>query len=91
MLTSDRQKNVAIACYDIGEFCRFHPFGRNVIESLGKKNVIMKLANDPDPNIKENALLALQKIMLHNWNALSKWCDFRKSVKYYKYKRKIIK
>jgi len=28
LLDSDRSKNVAIACYDIGEFCRFHPFGR---------------------------------------------------------------
>ncbi|KAL4502337.1 hypothetical protein ABPG72_011924 [Tetrahymena utriculariae] len=72
LLGSNRQKNIAIACYDIGEFCRFHPFGRNVIEGLEKKSVIMKLANDADPSIKENALLALQKIMLHNWNALSK-------------------
>ena len=28
LLTSQDNQNVAIACYDLGEFCRFHPFGK---------------------------------------------------------------
>lgn len=28
LLGSDNDKNVAIACYDLGEFCRYHPFGK---------------------------------------------------------------
>ena len=28
LLTSNDSQNVAIACYDLGEFCRFHPFGK---------------------------------------------------------------
>ncbi|KAL4470236.1 hypothetical protein ABPG74_011847 [Tetrahymena malaccensis] len=74
LLDSDIPKNVAIACYDIGEFCRFHPFGRNIIESLNKKNVIMQKARDQkvDSSVRENALLALQKIMLHNWSSVNK-------------------
>ncbi|EGR32209.1 hypothetical protein IMG5_092130 [Ichthyophthirius multifiliis] len=72
LLNSDVSKNVAIACYDIGEFCRFHPFGRNVIEKLGGKNLIMIKARHEDQSVRENALLALQKIMLHNWQIAGK-------------------
>lgn len=41
----------------------------SVIEGLDKKKVIMAKARHEDPSIRENALLALQKIMLHNWSA----------------------
>jgi len=35
---------VAIACYDLGEFCRFHPFGKVVLDGLNAKAEIMKQA-----------------------------------------------
>ena len=28
LLDSDRKENIAIAAYDLGEFCRFHSFGK---------------------------------------------------------------
>ncbi|CAD8112353.1 unnamed protein product [Paramecium sonneborni] len=28
MLKSNNNQNVVIACYDLREFCRFHPFGK---------------------------------------------------------------
>ena len=28
LLESDNEKNQAIACYDLGEFCRYHPYGK---------------------------------------------------------------
>ena len=31
LLESENEKNVAIACYDLGEFCRFHPFGKKLV------------------------------------------------------------
>lgn len=40
LLESDNEKNVAIACYDLGEFCRFHPFGKNVLENCNGKELI---------------------------------------------------
>jgi len=46
LLHSDRIENVAIACYDIGEFCRFHPFGRNVLEAMNGKTIIMAKARE---------------------------------------------
>lgn len=70
LLTSDREKNVIIACYDIGEFCRFHPFGKNVLEKLGGKQIIMDLTKHENTQVKEQALLSLQKIMIHNWQSI---------------------
>jgi len=39
-LESENEKNVAVACYDLGEFCRYHPFGKNLIEKFKGKEVI---------------------------------------------------
>mmetsp|Transcript_32613 Transcript_32613/g.29480 ORF Transcript_32613/g.29480 Transcript_32613/m.29480 type:complete len:463 (-) Transcript_32613:107-1495(-) len=64
-----KQQNQAIACYDLGEFCRFHPFGKNVLDKLDAKLAIMKLIDNNDAQVKENALLAIQKIMIHSWQA----------------------
>ncbi|CAD8207074.1 unnamed protein product [Paramecium octaurelia] len=67
ILKSNNNQNVAVACYDLGEFCRFHPFGKVVLEQLNAKQEIMRQARNDDQQIREHALLSLQKIMLHNW------------------------
>jgi len=59
MLSSNDAKTIAIACFDLGEFCRFHGFGKQVIEKEGAKELIMEHAKSLDPNIKEYALIAL--------------------------------
>jgi V-type H+-transporting ATPase subunit H len=51
-LDSQVPKNVAIACFDLGEFCRFHTWGRKIIENfdignntkINVKNKIMEKA-----------------------------------------------
>jgi V-type H+-transporting ATPase subunit H len=48
MLDSDRKDNVAIAAYDLGEFCRFHSFGKTILEGSGAKKLIMKHAKHDD-------------------------------------------
>jgi hypothetical protein len=46
MLESENDKNVAISCYDLGEFCRYHPFGKkcyflySLIEKFKGKELI---------------------------------------------------
>lgn len=74
----EKPLNVAIACYDLGEFCRFYPRGKaylwiyfRVIESLQIKDIIMERARySEDKSVREQALLALQKIMIQNWQAI---------------------
>lgn len=52
-LDTNNKKNVAIACFDLGEFCRFHPFGKTVLESLKAKDKIVIKAKSDDSSIRE--------------------------------------
>lgn len=70
--TSNDPLVVSVACFDIGEYVRHYPRGKHVIETLGGKQRVMEKMLSDDPNIRLCALLAVQKIMVHNWDYLSK-------------------
>ncbi len=61
-----------VACYDLGEFARFHPEGKKVLSSLRAKEVLMKNLQDKSPRVSKAALLATQKLMVNNWDMLNK-------------------
>ncbi|BES87550.1 vacuolar ATP synthase subunit H [Nesidiocoris tenuis] len=63
---------LSVASYDIGEYVRHYPRGKLVIESLGGKQLVMQLLSHEDPNVRYEALLAVQKLMVHNWEYLGK-------------------
>ncbi|KAJ2945637.1 hypothetical protein O0L34_g464 [Tuta absoluta] len=63
---------LAVACYDIGEYVRHYPRGKHIIEQLGGKQRVMYLLGHDDPNVRYEALLAVQKLMVHNWEYLGK-------------------
>jgi len=71
LLSSSNPTVQAIACYDLGEFARFHPRGKIIIQQLGLKIPLMGLMDDKDPEVKKNALLAVQKLMVTNWEYIS--------------------
>ena len=39
----------------------------SVLEQLGGKTIVMSLLAHADPNVRYEALLAVQKLMVHNW------------------------
>lgn len=61
-----------VACYDLGEFARFHPDGKKVLARLRAKEVLMKNLQDKSPRVSKAALLATQKLMVANWEFLQK-------------------
>lgn len=65
-------ENVAIACYDLGEFVRFYPSGRAVCKNIGAKDAIMQHLDDQNEDVKKEALLAVSKMMVDNWEHVSK-------------------
>lgn len=63
---------LSVASFDIGEYVRHYPRGKHVIEQLGGKQLVMQLLGHEDPNVRYEALLAVQKLMVHNWEYLGK-------------------
>lgn len=43
-----------------------------MIEQLGGKQLVMQLLGHEDPNVRYEALLAVQKLMVHNWEYLGR-------------------
>jgi V-type H+-transporting ATPase subunit H len=39
----------------------------SIIEQLGGKQMVMQLLAHEDSNVRYEALLAVQKLMVHNW------------------------
>eukprot|EP01098_Paradermamoeba_levis_P006074 TRINITY_DN2528_c0_g1_i1.p1 TRINITY_DN2528_c0_g1~~TRINITY_DN2528_c0_g1_i1.p1 ORF type:complete len:481 (-),score=161.31 TRINITY_DN2528_c0_g1_i1:30-1337(-) len=63
---------LAVALHDIGEFVRFYPQGRSVINRMQMKEMIMAYMVHHDPEVQKHALLCTQKLMVTNWEYLSK-------------------
>jgi len=63
---------LSVALFDIGEFVRFHPKGRKLITELEGKSDIMLTMTHNDPEVKKHGLLCVQKMMVHNWEYLSR-------------------
>jgi len=63
---------LSVASFDIGEYVRHYPRGKHIIEQLGGKQLVMQLLGHEDPNVRYEALLAVQKLMVHNWEYLGR-------------------
>merc|ERR1719397_213498 len=63
---------LSVACFDLGEYVRHYSRGKHVLEHLGGKTMVMALLSHDDPNVRYEALLAVQKLMVHNWEYLGK-------------------
>jgi len=60
---------VAVSCHDLGEFVTAHPLGKKQVTALGVKDKVMQLmsSGSSDKEVKREALLCCQKIMLNKW------------------------
>ena len=63
---------LAIACNDIAEFVGAHPDGRRLMIQHGAKAEAMQVLKHPDPQVQKYALLCVQRLMVINWEYLSK-------------------
>uniref|UniRef100_A0A1B6FZX2 V-type proton ATPase subunit H n=1 Tax=Cuerna arida TaxID=1464854 RepID=A0A1B6FZX2_9HEMI len=70
---------LSVASFDIGEYVRHYPRGKHVIEQLGGKQLVMQLLSHEDPNVRYEALLAVQKLMVHNWEYLGRQLEKEQS------------
>ena len=55
-----------IACFDLGEFVRLYPGGASILEYFGAKDCLLKLIQHKNMELKNRALVCLQKIMMRS-------------------------
>ncbi|CAE8715188.1 unnamed protein product, partial [Polarella glacialis] len=63
---------LAVICHDLGEFVTLHPFGKKKVAQLQVKERVMELMGTTEASYREvrrEALLCCQKIMLNKWQA----------------------
>mmetsp|Transcript_5066 Transcript_5066/g.7448 ORF Transcript_5066/g.7448 Transcript_5066/m.7448 type:complete len:162 (+) Transcript_5066:3-488(+) len=70
-LSSSDPTTLAVACHDVGEFIKVHPEGRRLIAQFGPKAPAMKLLKHEDPQVQKYALVAVQRLMVINWEYLN--------------------
>ncbi|KAF7637935.1 V-type proton ATPase subunit H [Meloidogyne graminicola] len=75
LLESNDVLVLCVAAHDIGEYVRHFPRGKDIVEQYQGKQAVMKLLSAEDPNVRYHALLAIQKLMVHNWEYLGKQLD----------------
>lgn len=68
---------MAVACRDIGEFVTLHPLGKQKVAELHIKELVMHLMQEHEHDsayreVRREALLCCQKIMLNKWQDLDK-------------------
>jgi V-type H+-transporting ATPase subunit H len=72
LLTSSTDgTTLAIACFDIGEFARAHPFGKRALAKTDAKSKVMALMTHSIREVAREALLCTQKLMLNNWQSVA--------------------
>lgn len=64
---SQEPRTLAVACHDLGEFATHYPAGRFLVQDIGGKEHAMKLMVHPDGEVRKQALLCTQKLLVANW------------------------
>ena len=68
LLHSEDEEVVCLACYDLGEFARFYPNGKNVVKLLGARDIVMNLImHQTTAKIEKFALQCISKMMIQKW------------------------
>ncbi|CAG8493714.1 1071_t:CDS:10 [Dentiscutata heterogama] len=65
--TSSDNVVLAVAAHDLGQYVKYYPDGKKILQEIGAKQRVMELMTHEDPEVRYNALIAVQKYMSHAW------------------------
>ena len=70
-LSSPSDNVKAVACFDLGEFCRFYPHGKGFLEKLNVKQKMTDLMRDAKTSaeVKKEAITCYQKMLMNSWSS----------------------
>ncbi|CAG8564357.1 11047_t:CDS:10, partial [Gigaspora rosea] len=63
--TSTDNVVLAVAAHDLGQYVKYYPDGKKILQEIGAKQRVMELMTHEDPEVRYNALIAVQKYMSH--------------------------
>ncbi|SIO73185.1 V-type H+-transporting ATPase 54 kD subunit [Babesia microti strain RI] len=72
LLNSTDNVILAIACFDIGEFARRYHNGKQICKKFNVKARVMELTSSKDRDVAREAMLCLQKLIVHNWQQVAR-------------------
>ncbi|MCO5613019.1 hypothetical protein L7F22_067292 [Adiantum nelumboides] len=64
--TSKDAKTLAVCCQDVSQFVQAHPSGRQILLDLKAKTRVMSLMEHESPEVRREALLCVQKLLLRS-------------------------
>jgi V-type H+-transporting ATPase subunit H len=71
LVASHDEQVAAIACFDLGEFVRHYPNGRQVAKRLGAKDLVMHMIEHENAEVRRHALQCVSKMLVQNWQYVS--------------------
>ena len=63
-------RTLAVACHDLGEFATHYPAGRFLVHDLKGKECAMRLLAHANDEVRKQALLCTQKLLVAKWRFL---------------------
>ncbi|KAI0362734.1 ATPase V1 complex subunit H [Trametes cingulata] len=61
---------LAVAAHDIGQYVKHYERGKKILTDLGGKTRVMELMSHPDPDVRYQALISVQRLVSHPWAAV---------------------
>lgn len=73
-IVADKRNNdttLSVACYDLGEFARFYPYGKNYLENANVKQhiAVLMAQKESSAELKKEAITCYQKMLMNSWSA----------------------
>ena len=60
--TSTTSTALSVAAHDIGQYVKYNPSGRKIVQEIGAKTQIMELMTHEDQEVRYQSLLAVQYV-----------------------------
>ncbi|KAL7751310.1 H(+)-transporting V1 sector ATPase subunit H [Sorochytrium milnesiophthora] len=67
LVTSNEPLVLCVAAHDIGQYVKYYPAGKKLLQDIGTKQRIMELMGHEDGDVRYQALIAVQKYMANSW------------------------
>ncbi|KNE54282.1 hypothetical protein AMAG_00270 [Allomyces macrogynus ATCC 38327] len=68
LMTATDPTVLAVAAHDLGQFVKYYPAGKKLLQEVGAKHRLMEMMNHENAEVRYHALVAVQKLMSQSWD-----------------------